>query len=118
MSLAFDFRDKVLDSMLGSGIFASLHSSDPKDSGSNELKGNGYERQPVSFLLSVGGTKTNSKSLAWTNLPRTNSVKFVGLWSDDTAGDFLWSIPLSDEKSINAGDTLSIGEGKLSLSVS
>ena len=118
MSLAFDFRDRVLDAALSGEFYASLHTSDPKDSGAHELDGkkNGYSRQSTSFLLSVGGSKTNSEKLVWTSLPRA-TVKYVGLWTDCDGGEFLLSFALADEKNIGAGDTLSIESGKLSLSV-
>lgn len=69
--------------------FASLHSA-YSATGTNELTGGSpaYARVAVTWAAASGGSKASSSLASAFNVPATNTVAFVGLWSASTAGTF------------------------------
>ena len=103
-----------------SAWYVALHTGDPGEAGSaNELSGNGYARQAVTFAAAADGTTENEGQLTFG--PNTNSnwgtVSHVSVWDAATGGNCLFKGALSSSVSINVGDSLVIGAGNLQITL-
>lgn len=81
--------------------YASLHTSAPNTSGSNEVSGSGYARQPVTWGSVSGGSASMSGTLDFDG-PASGTVTHLGLWDAPSGGTFLDSEPLTGDQSFNA----------------
>jgi len=128
MSALSDYAENlVLDWLLTGGSvsrpsawYVALHTGDPGEAGSaNELSGNGYARQAVTFAAAVDGATENEGQLTFG--PNTDSnwgtVSHVSVWDDETGGNCLFKGALSSSVSINVGDSLVIGAGNLQITL-
>lgn len=81
----------------------SLHSSDPGDTGANELTGGDYARLTGSLAAAAGtGPVTRTLTVASAHdVPGGSTVAYVGVWSADGA-TFLDSFAVTTE--VYAGD--------------
>jgi hypothetical protein len=109
----------VLASLTGT-FFVSLHSSDPGDTGANELAVGTYARQgPVAFSNS-GSNPTVSANSAIVPFGTAGvdwgSVSFFGAWDNIIGGNFRGSGPLDIARVVYAGDTVRFLIGALKLS--
>lgn len=71
-----------------SPVCASLHIGSPGQTGTNEVTGGGYVRQPVGTGTAAGGEADNSGNITFTNMPQAN-VNYVGGFDQTTGGNFL-----------------------------
>lgn len=127
MTAKTDYAEKaVLDWVLlgatptrPSAIYVALHSADPGETGaSNELSGNGYARQAVSFNAGTSGAGTTSNS----NAPEFTasgsgfgSVTHASLWDASSSGNALYKGALAASKTIAAGDKLVFAAGTITV---
>ena len=101
-------------------VYVSLHTSDPLDTGANEVaSGGSYARQgPVSFTNS-GNNPTVAANSAIVTYPvaTTNwgSVAYFGLWTQLTGGPFLGSGAVNPAKNVNSGDQARFQTGSLTV---
>lgn len=103
-----------------SAWYVALHTGDPGEAGSaNELSGNGYARQAVTFAVAADGATENEDQLTFG--PNTDSnwgtVSHVSVWDNETSGNCLFKGALSSSVSINVGDSLVIGAGNLQITL-
>jgi hypothetical protein len=111
-------QNKALDSLLATS-FISLHSKNPKGTGESEIFGESYGRVDASALLSLAenGEKVSSGDISFKNLPKT-LITHIGIWDSADGGNFLWSIELSEERSVHGGDSFTIPATALQLGLS
>lgn len=106
--------NKILDKILkntdftqATALYASLHTADPGESGTNEVTGGTYGRQAISFNTAATKATTNTATIDFTLMP-VATVTHVGLWSAASGGTFWWGGTLTASKTTAAGDTLRI----------
>lgn len=100
--------------------YVSLHTGDPGETGaSNELSGNGYSRQAVTFADASSGASSNEGALTFG--PNTSSnwgtVSHIAIWSASTSGTCYMKGALAASRAIAVGDSLVIAIGDLDISV-
>lgn len=94
----------------GTTYYASLHTADPGATGANELTGGSYERQPITFGAASGGVMSATNTQSFSGMPAVAGDLYVGLWTTQTDGDYLWGDPnAATTTAILAGATLVIG---------
>lgn len=99
--------------------YVSLHSSDPGETGVNEITGGSYIRASGHFITAAAGATNNDFTLTFTNMPAVNLLSGVGIWdaSGAGAGNFIGGGLLSPAKVINSGDTFQITSGNLDVTL-
>lgn len=85
--------DQMLDVFVAEATTASLHSGDPGGSGTNELVGVEYSRQPVTWGTPSGGEATASAPVDF-GVPAATSVTHVGF--RDGSDNWLGSVELAE----------------------
>jgi hypothetical protein len=130
ISLSTAFGDTTIENIINAlfratslaitNVYASLHSSDPGGSGSNELTGNGYTRTgPLSFGVANAKACAND-TIA--NFPAATSsnwsqATYLGLWSADTSGTFLWGKQLTTPRTVSVGKVMRIAVGGINITI-
>lgn len=87
--------------------YVSLHTANPGSSGSNEVSGSGYARQPVTWGNVTDGQTSMDGTLAFTG-PASGPVTHVGFWTAQTGGTFVWGQALTGDQSFNAAGMYSV----------
>lgn len=109
----------LTSSLRGSTVYLALYNSEPTpaDSGT-EVSGGSYARQAISFSAPalVNGVATTSNSAA-VSFPRATtawgSVPYWGIRTANTGGTLLWQGSFTQEKSVDANDTITIYPGEI-----
>lgn len=70
----------ALTALSADAVEASLHTAQPDSTGSSEVSGSGYARQPVTWGTASGGT-VDSSSLPTFTVPASTTVNHVGFWT-------------------------------------
>lgn len=102
MSLSNDIEGKILDELFDlaawtapTGLYASLHTGDPGETGANEVTGNGYARVSIGIGSSnwtrSGGTVDNDNAITFTGPTPSDwgTVTHFGLWDAASVGNFI-----------------------------
>jgi len=100
-----------------SAVYVSLHTDDPGTTGANEVSGGSYARQQLTLAAPSNKQTSNSAALTFSNMPAV-TVTHIGLWTAATGGTFLWSGALTTARTLQAGDSLVIDVGNLTISIS
>lgn len=127
MSKTNYLEDELLDHVLRNaaytsptGVFVGLLTADPTETGStaSEVSGNAYARQSVTFGAPSSGTCTNSGLITFPTASGGNwgTVSHFGIFDLVSGGNMLYHNSLTASKTINDGDTATIGIGALSVS--
>jgi hypothetical protein len=82
-----------------------------------EVTGGSYARQNFAVAAAVGGATSNSADLVWTGMPAATVVG-VEIWDSAGTPVRVWYGPLSDPRTVAAGDELRLTAGSLDLSIS
>lgn len=95
-------KNRMLDAWAGTATgspvtHASLHSSIPDDSGSNEISGGSpaYARKAVGFDAAASGSKSKDATDPVFDVAGSTSVFFVGYWTALTTGTFMGYAPIN-----------------------
>lgn len=117
----------VLDHVLGvtsysaaTTLYVALYETDPGDDNSGtEVSGGSYARQSVTFDAATTDVNGNSVSasnvqLKYTDMPAV-TVSHVGILDASTGGNLLYYGPLSENKTLTAGDNFIIEAGNLTV---
>lgn len=104
MSISNYAENKMLDSVFNgtattySGLptadpYIALHTSDPGETGANEVTGGSYARQQAAFGAAASGTLENSANIDFANMPAVGAPGVVGwsAWDAVSAGNCLWT---------------------------
>lgn len=97
--------------------YASLHTSEPNDSGSNEVTVGVYSRQPIDWASASNGTAVSDDAIVF-DVPGSTTITHLGYWSAETNGTFYGSRPLNASQTFATDGTFTIASGNLSESVS
>ena len=84
--------------------YASLHFSNPGDTGASEISGGtpAYARKAVTWNAASGGALDSSNAPIF-DVPAATTVSHVGLWDALAAGNFLGYADVSDEPFASQG---------------
>lgn len=90
--------------MLGSIApgFVSLHTSNPSESGANEVTGGSYARVATTFAAASAGARAAINAPV-VNVPAGVTVTYVGYWTAATGGTFLGYDDVTSATFTNAG---------------
>jgi len=129
MSALSDAAEKlVLDFLMTTGTaarptawFLALYTSATTDAGGGtEVSGAGYARQSVVFsaAASPGGTTANTGAVSFTAAGGNwGTVTHVAIWTAASGGTMLWHGPMTSQRVVNDGDTLSFAAGAFVLTM-
>ena len=120
---------KLLDHTLGtteytfpSTVYLSLHTADPTDATAtalaNEVVGGSYGRQIIEFVAATGATGVTDNEIAcvYPDMPDV-TVTHIGIMEDLTTGELLYHGVLTTPKDLDAGDTVSVAIGAISVTL-
>ena len=102
-------------------LYLALHTASPTDadSGANEISGNGYARQTITFGTVSGNTATSNATVtfpactgsAWGN------VTHCSIHTASTSGTMICHSSLTSSKNIRVGDILQVQSGSISVTL-
>lgn len=106
-------------------VYVSLHTGSPEedDSGSNEITGNDYARQTVTFgNVSVVANVCSVSSNVAVTFPQANgaysaNVTHIGIYDASSTGNLMFYGALSTEKQVTDGDVFQINSGSLTITL-
>lgn len=94
-------------------VYAAIFNGDPQGAGT-EASGGSYARQPIVFSTPSGGATANTNIPTFTNMPAM-TANYTALYDAVTGGNILYSQADTTPKTINAGDTVSIAIGAVTV---
>lgn len=117
-------ESKLIDHFLGTttytkptNVYVGLFTVSPGEAaGGTEVTGGSYARQIATFGAASSGSTTNSGNIDYTNMPAATTVA-IGIFDALTSGNMLLYGALTTNKTTDAGDTLRIATGSLSVSI-
>ncbi len=80
-----------------------LHTGDPGETGVANAAGE-TTRKAASFGASSGGVAAMSSTLSWTNVSTTETIVWVSVWDNISAGNHLWNAILAASVGLTAAD--------------
>lgn len=117
-------ESKLIDHFLGTTtytkpttVYVGLFTVTPGEAGGGtEVTGGSYARQSAAFGAATLGATTNSANIDFAGMPAATTVA-IGIFDAITAGNMLLYGALTTNKTTDAGDTLRIATGSLSVSI-
>ena len=117
-------ESKLIDHFLGTtaytkptAVYVGLFTVTPGETGGGtEVTGGSYARQVATFNAATLGATTNSANIDFTGMPAATTVA-IGIFDAVSAGNMLLYGALTTNKTTDAGDTLRIATGSLSVSI-
>lgn len=89
-------------------IYAKLHTGDPGEAGTNNASAE-TTRKVVAFGAASSGVATSTGTISWTTWAAgSETISYVSLWDNSTAGNCLGSGALAASKSVANGDQLDL----------
>jgi 2-keto-4-pentenoate hydratase len=113
---------KILDAVFNNLSFVvaqpyiKLHTADPGEAGTTAPAGN-TTRQSASFGAAAAGAVANDVAITWTSVSTSETYSHVSVWDASSAGNCLWTGPLTTPKAVTAGDTFTIAIGQLTVAL-
>jgi hypothetical protein len=118
--------DKLLGWLGGTGpgtapaVYVQLHTGDPGANGTSSVS-SVTTREAVTFSAASGGTLSASNEPAWTSWAGTNgeTEEYISLWDNATygSGNFLDSVQLEENVTVNTGNTLTLQSLSISFTL-
>ena len=94
--------NNMLANITATGLFMSIHSGSPSNTGANEIvAGTGYTavsggRPPISWAASSGGIVVSNDTQTYALLvTESGGIPYFGLWTANTGGTYLGGGPTS-----------------------
>lgn len=117
-------ESKLIDHFLGTtaytkptAVYVGLFTVSPGEAGGGtEVTGGSYARQEATFGAASSGATTNSTNIDFAGMPAATTVA-IGIFDNVTSGNMLLYGSLTTNKTTDAGDTLRIATGSLSVSI-
>jgi hypothetical protein len=117
-------ESKLIDHFLGTTtytkpttVYVGLFTVTPGEAGGGtEVTGGSYARQVATFNAASAGSTTNSANIDYTGMPAATTVA-IGIFDAITSGNMLLYGALTTNKTTDAGDTLRIATGSLTVSI-
>ena len=100
-----------------SSLFLALHTADPTDAGGNEISGNGYARQSITFGTVSGNTATSNATVTFPACTGSawGVVSHCSIHTASTAGTMICHSALTLSKDIQIGDILQVQSGAITV---
>ena len=124
LDFLFGGADATRPAATGAARYVSLHSSDPGDTGANEISDTGYARKAATFIAATGDAPAyteNEGAIVWTNSTTYNwaTVGYFGLWDAETTGNYLGGGQFTGgaTKLITPNDTATFADGALDITL-
>jgi hypothetical protein len=116
MAFSTSGKNAMLDHLASIAVFASLHTADPADSGTNEVSGGSpaYARKAITWNAAASGSLDNNANPVF-DVPAGMTVTHAGFWSAATAGTFYGANALSASEAFGAQGTYTLSDADLSL---
>lgn len=122
---AVNFANKALNTLSGttftptSGSWAALHTSagEPGAAGTSNAS-SVTTRMPYAWSAAASGSKSITATLpSWTNWAGTSpeTIAYISVWDAVTAGNFLYSYPLTVNKTLTTGDTITLATHTIAI---
>lgn len=83
--------------------------------GTTEATGGSYARQSITFGAPSSGTCTSTNTQTFTNMPAI-TVDHVGIYDASSAGNQLYNAAVTVSQVVNAGNTVTIATGGVTVS--
>jgi len=101
-------KNAMLNALGALAVFASLHTADPGESGTNEVTGGtpAYARKAITWNAAANGSMDDSNVPVF-DVPPSTTVSYVGFWNN--AGTVFYG-------SANVTDEVFAGQGTYTLS--
>jgi len=117
-------ENKLIDHFLGTttytkpaAVYVGLFTVIPGEAGGGtEVTGGSYARQAATFGAASSGATTNSANIDFAGMPSGTTVA-IGIFDASTSGNMLLYGGLTANKTTDAGDTLRIATGSLTISI-
>jgi hypothetical protein len=97
VGIASAYAAELLDALFNSdafdgptNVYVKLHLGDPGAAGTANPAVE-TDRVEVTFGAASGGAIANDAAVEWTNVSTTETYTHFSMWTDPTAGSFLWS---------------------------
>ena len=100
-------------------VFLALHTADPTDAGTGaEVSGGSYARQTCAFdaAHATNGNTANTDAESFTGMP-TCTVTHIGVWDAASSGNLLFHTAVDTNKTVLAGDTISVAAGAVTITL-
>lgn len=108
----------VLNALLA-GVYISLHTADPGNTGASEVAGGAYARQSIAFTNS-GDNPTLARNNAVVQFPTATAnwgtVTHFGLWDAASAGNFRGSGAVAVPKPVSTNDIVRFLQNTVTIS--
>jgi hypothetical protein len=118
---------KILNHIKGSGattftapsqLYVRLHTADPGATGILGVPSSGeggQTGQAINFSTTASNVLTMSNTPSWAITVTTETATHISIWDQSLNGNFLWSAPLTANKTVVSGDTLTLTSCTLTL---
>ena len=100
-------------------VYLALYTTDPTDADAgDEVSGNGYARQSITFGAPSNGVSTNSAAIEFPQATGSwGTVAYIGIRDALTTGNLLYHTALDASKAIATGDVFKVAIGSLSVTL-
>lgn len=122
VGLASAIAAELLDAFLNAdaytgpaAVFVKLHIGDPGAAGTAN-PATETTRQAVTFGVASGGAIANDADVTWTAVAGSEDFTHYSLWSDVSAGSFLFSGTVTAD-AVTAGNDFTIASGDLDITI-
>lgn len=96
------------------GLYVKLHTGDPGAAGSANASVVTTRSVLTLAAASAGAVALTGTQPSW-SMTSAETISFISVWDNASAGNFLWSAQLSVAKTVANGDTLTLTTCGLSL---
>ena len=80
-----------------------LHTGDPGETGVGNVAGE-TTRKAASFAAASGGVASMSATISWVSVSTTETIVWVSVWDNISAGNHLWNGILGSSVPLTVGD--------------
>ena len=98
-------------------LWVQLHTGDPGAACTSLVAANSTRKQ-ITFAAVSGNQAVSNNAPQWTNVPASETYADVSIWDASTAGNPLWSGPLTVAQAVTAGDTFTLTSGQVTVTLS
>lgn len=100
-------------------VYLALYTTDPTDADTgDEVTGNAYARQSITFGSPSNGVSTNTAAIEFPQATGSwGTVAYIGIRDASTAGNLLYHTALDASKTIATGDVFKVAIGSLSVTL-
>lgn len=100
-------------------VYLALYTTDPTDADTgDEVTGNGYARQSITFGAPSNGVSTNTAAIEFPQATGSwGTVAYIGIRDASTTGNLLYHTALDASKTIATGDVFKVAIGSLSVTL-